>query len=155
MVTITAAGAKELAGDYYGLAVLIAIIIVILGYNYSKKRRAKKEAQEQPLDESYIDTQSFDADLFEDAPARDTLSSLKKQKTNAERNLVLIKRDAKKIVATEKQVDYEYMQSKVQFKNEKKRLGLNYTNYMHQSRILDEMIQNQLKMQEDSKKHAN
>ena len=136
----------------YGLIVISVIVIAIIGYNYYKKHKQKKQDR---IEQSYIDSEPIGMELFEDVQAKDTLSSLKKQKLNAEKNLRQIKVEAKKVVGQESQIDYEYRQRKIQFSNEKKRLGLNYTNYMHQSRIIDEMIQNQIRMQEEFKKNGN
>ena len=133
----------------YGLIVFLAIVIVIIAYRSYKKF---KDTRTQSESNSYVDTSEFETELFEDVGTGNSVSSFKKQKLVAEKNIIQIRKEAKQTVAEEKKLDYEFRQKKMQFANEKKRLGLSYTNYMHQSRIIDEMIQNQLRMQEEFKK---
>ena len=134
----------------YGLIIFAAIILAMAGYSFYKKQKQKKEMK--LAEQSYPLSAVAEMDLFEDVIAGDSLSSFKKQKLVAEKNISQIKKEAKQVVAEEKKIDYEYRQKKLQFANEKKRLGLSYTNYMHQSRIIDEMMQNQLRMQEEFNK---
>ena len=134
----------------YGLIIFAAIILAMAGYSFYKKQKQKKEMK--LAEQSYPLSAVAEMDLFEDVIAGDSLSSFKKQKLVAEKNISQIKKEAKQVVVEEKKIDYEYRQKKLQFANEKKRLGLSYTNYMHQSRIIDEMMQNQLRMQEEFNK---
>ena len=134
----------------YGLIIFAAIILAMAGYSFYKKQKQKKEMK--LAEQSYPLSAVAEMDLFEDVIAGDSLSSFKKQKLVAEKNISQIKKEAKQVVVEEKKIDYEYRQKKLQFANEKKRLGLSYTNYMHQSRIIDEMMQNQIKMQEEFNK---
>lgn len=138
----------------YGSVIIGTIFLVIAGYNSYKKYKQKKgKLEEQP----YIDTSLLELELFEDNGAGNSLSSFKKQKIVTEKSITQVKKEAKRVVGEEQKLDYEYRQKKMQFANQRKRLGLNYSNYMHQSRIIDEMIQNQMKMQEefDKTKHGN
>jgi len=143
----------------YGLIIFTSLILFLVGMHwmnkYNKKKR-QKQLDVPPLmpTSDVLQEQSFtdEFDLFEDIQAKDTLTSFKDQKAKIEKKLKQIREEAKKVVGQEKQGDYEYRQRKFQFGNERKRLALNYNNYMHQSRIIDEMIQNQIRLQEEFKK---
>lgn len=145
MVTIT-----EWINANYGLIIFSAVVLAMIGYSFYKKQKQKKE--KKSTEQSYPLSAVVEMDLFEDVITGDSLSSFKKQKLVAEKNISQIKKEALQVVAEEKKIDYEYRQKKLRFANEKKGLGLSYTNYMHQSRIIDEMIQNQIKMQEEFNK---
>ena len=137
----------------YGVIGLGVIVLIMFGYHYFKQYKKKKAEQPtSPEGDALQEPILLEMDLFGDITGRDTLGTFRKQKSSVEKGLVQIKQEAKRVVGAEKKLDYEYRQQKIQFANERKRMGLNYTNYMNQHRILDEMIQNQLRMQEEFKK---
>ena len=138
----------------YGLIIIILIFLAIAGYNYYKKRRQKKQNEYSQREDSYMQEPALlEADLlFEDIQGKDNLSTFKKQKQNIEKNLGQVRSKAKNLVNEEKQIDYDYEKHKKQYGMEKKKMGMEYTSWMNQLRIMEEMIQNQARMQEELKK---
>ena len=138
----------------YGLIIIILIFLAIAGYNYYKKRRQKKQNEYSQREDSYMQEPALlEADLlFEDIQGKDNLSTFKKQKQNIEKNLGQVRSKAKNLVNEEKQIDYDYEKHKNQYGMEKKKMGMEYTSWMNQLRIMEEMIQNQARMQEELRK---
>ena len=67
----------------------------------------------------------------------------------AEKQIKQIKEDGKKIVRDEFNFINEYRQNKARFDRDRKSLGMKYSVWVNQLRMIDEMIANQSRIKEE------
>src|SRR3990167_1630337 len=117
-------------------------------------RLTDKREQESPIpiSQDYAYDSSIDYDLFRSEDSNGSLKSFQRQRAKITRDINKTRIDGKKLVAEEKQFDAKCRQDKQQYIMKRKSMGLQYTNLMNQLRITDEMIENQIRMQDELRK---
>ncbi len=147
---------EEFLRAYYGFIILGVVVILLLAWNsavrYIKKSKAKNL---DILPQSGLDDALFSLEqesLFEDIQGKDALDSFQEQRAMAEKQINKIKEDGKKMVRDELNFINEYRQKKYQFDRDRKSLGMKYSVWVNQLRMIDEMIANQSRIREEFNK---
>lgn len=145
--------ALELLRQIYGFVFLIVIIFVILFWrkiiDFFFHKKKKKEDVVMISNELFPPQQDA---LFGEEGIRMGIADLAEQKTEIEKVITGIKEEGQKILEGEKKLDEEYRQKRLNFSNQKKTLGMKYGTWINQLRLIDNMIENQKRMEESFKK---
>src|SRR3990167_4567483 len=144
---------EEFLRTYYGFVILGVVVILLLFWNliinHIKKFKAKNTNN---LPQSGLNDALFSLEqesLFEDIQSKDTLDNFQEQRMLAEKQIKQIKEDGKKIVRDEFNFINEYRQNKARFDRDRKSLGMKYSVWVNQLRMIDEMITNQSRIKEE------
>src|SRR3990167_8774670 len=144
---------EEFLRTYYGFVILGVVVILLLFWNliinHIKKFKAKNTNN---LPQSGLNDALFSLEqesLFEDIQSKDSLDNFQEQRILAEKQIKQIKEDGKKIVRDELNFANEYRQKKDRFDRDRKSLGMKYSIWTSQLKMIDGMIINQAKIREE------
>jgi len=147
---------EEFLRAYYGFIILGVVVILLLFWNFiiNRIKRIKKKVMDEPLSPG-LDDALFSLEqegLFEEIQNKDTLNNFQEQRILAEKRIKQIKEEGKKIVRDEINFVNEYRQKKFQFDRERKSLGMKYSIWVNQLKMIDEMIANQSRIRDEFNK---
>lgn len=150
MVSIT-----EWIRAYYGVVILIGFFMILLFWNsfmhFIKKNKAKAGSSfMQPMPGIEDSLFSLEQEgLFEDIRGKDALDNFQEQKVFAEKQIKQIKEEGKRLVRDETIFIQEYHQKKIKFERDRKNLGIKYTMWANQLKMIENMIVNQARIREE------
>lgn len=141
----------------YGMIIFFLVILFILFSRSIIKFFIKKSVKKEDEKTVYISKEpTFDlgdeSGLFDDIKNKDTLDNFQEQKVSAEKQIMQIKEEGKKLIKEEQKFVYEYKQKKARFASNRKQLGMKYTTWMNQLKMVESMIENQIHIEEEFKK---